>query len=108
MTRTSCGATPGRPRFPPRPERRERLLAGHDPARYDGRASQGPPVLRHAERLAFAEGNHAVNGWTFNNIANNTRRAANHMEGCNAAFLDGHVKWQKFEWFGTIQSDPTQ
>jgi len=64
-------------------------------------------IVSPAERLAFAEGNHAVNGWTWDNIANRGRPGANHMEGCNAAYLDGHVKWQKFDFFWNAPDDPT-
>ena len=61
-----------------------------------------------AERVAFAEGDHAVNGWTWTNVSSRARPGANHMEGCNAAYLDGHVKWAKFDYFSTLPSDPTQ
>ena len=58
-----------------------------------------------ATSLAFAEGSFAVNGWTWDNIRLNNRRAANHLEGCNAAYLDGHVKWLGWDKF-TMNSDP--
>ena len=66
-------------------------------------------VQRPAQRVAFAEGNHAVNGWTWNNVRNRASRpGANHLEGCNTAFLDGHVKWQKWEFFddAIVPSNP--
>ncbi len=66
-------------------------------------------VTRPAQRVALAEGNHAVNGWDWNNVRNRTARpGANHLEGCNAAFLDGHVKWQNWEFFNNavVPSDP--
>ena len=60
-----------------------------------------------SERLAFAEGNTAVNGWTWMNVATRARPGANHMEGCNGGFLDGHVKWQKWDAFRAMPDDPT-
>ena len=63
-----------------------------------------------AERVAFAEGNYAVNGWTWDNVRNRTARpGANHLDGCNAAYLDGHVKWRNWDYFvdTVIHSDPT-
>jgi prepilin-type N-terminal cleavage/methylation domain-containing protein/prepilin-type processing-associated H-X9-DG protein len=60
-----------------------------------------------SERLAFAEGNSAVNGWNWTNISTRARPGADHMGGCNAAYLDGHVKWQNWDFFATVPADPT-
>jgi len=62
-------------------------------------------VVKPAERLAFAEGNHAVNGWNWDNVRTRARPGANHNDGCNAAFLDGHVKWMGFTAY-TMTCDP--
>ena len=60
-----------------------------------------------AERAAFGEGNCGVNGWTWDTIRYRWRPGADHNGGCNAGFLDGHVKWIQFSnW--TFTSDPTQ
>jgi prepilin-type N-terminal cleavage/methylation domain-containing protein/prepilin-type processing-associated H-X9-DG protein len=62
-----------------------------------------------AQRVSFAEGNTAVNGWTWDNVKTRARPGANHLNGCNAAFLDGHVKYQSFDFFNNavVPSDPT-
>jgi prepilin-type N-terminal cleavage/methylation domain-containing protein/prepilin-type processing-associated H-X9-DG protein len=65
-------------------------------------------VPKPAERVSIAEGNHAVNGWDWNNVRTRARPGANHLNGCNAAYLDGHVKFQAFDYFNNavVPSDP--
>ena len=66
-------------------------------------------VKKVSERVAFTEGNYAVNGWDWNNVRTRARPGANHLNGCNAAYLDGHVKYQSFSYFDNslVPSDPT-
>jgi prepilin-type N-terminal cleavage/methylation domain-containing protein/prepilin-type processing-associated H-X9-DG protein len=63
-------------------------------------------VTNVSQRLAFAEGNHAVNGWNWLYLSNLTRKGPDHSSGCNGGYLDGHVEWNRFEKYETIPSDP--
>ncbi len=64
-------------------------------------------VQKVSERLAFAEGSMAVNGWNWINLSNLSRKGPDHTGGCNGAYLDGHVEWKRFAQYETIASDPT-
>jgi prepilin-type N-terminal cleavage/methylation domain-containing protein/prepilin-type processing-associated H-X9-DG protein len=65
-------------------------------------------VQKVSERLAFAEGNHAVNGWNWTNLSNLGRKGPNHNDGCNGAYLDGHVAWNRYAKYVEYPDDPTQ
>ncbi|HAZ62651.1 MAG TPA: hypothetical protein DCZ72_03430 [Armatimonadetes bacterium] len=65
-------------------------------------------IIEPANRVAFTEGNWAVNGWNWNGVIDRGRPGANHTDGVNAAFIDGHVKWLKFDAFRGIEPDPTR
>jgi prepilin-type N-terminal cleavage/methylation domain-containing protein/prepilin-type processing-associated H-X9-DG protein len=63
-------------------------------------------VKQVSERLAFAEGNHAVNGWNWTNLSNLGRKGPEHNGGCNGAYLDGHVSWNRYAKYEIYPDDP--
>ncbi len=63
-------------------------------------------VTQVSERLAFAEGSVAVNGWYWTNLSSLSRKGPEHTGGCNAGFLDGHAAWMRYEQYATYPDDP--
>ncbi|MBN2450297.1 MAG: prepilin-type N-terminal cleavage/methylation domain-containing protein [Lentisphaeria bacterium] len=62
-------------------------------------------VKKPSERLSFAEGNHAVNGWNWTNLSTLARKGPDHTNGCNGGYLDGHVAWMNFLQYAPMVSD---